>query len=492
MNNTQPYDVVVIGGGPGGYVAAIRAAQLGQRVAVIEREELGGICLNWGCIPSKSLLRNAEVLTLIKHAADFGISISGEVNADYAAAIKRSRGIVTTQVKGVAFLMRKNKIEVIKGTARLTARDRVAVSGGEGGDREVGAKNIIIATGSRVRMLPGVEVDGQRVITSREVWNLNDLPKRIVIGGSGPIGLEFATVFLSYGCEVTVVEMLSRAIPLEDVEMSEILSKAMTKRGLKLLTNTKVDGVQATGDGVTVRTSPTQVGQTVTVTGWDEQPQERTTEAGSGGPREIAADRFLLASGFVPNSGDLGLEEVGVTLNGRGFIEIDDQMRTSVPTIYAIGDVTGKLALAHVASAQGHVAAEVIAGHDTIRLDYNAMPKCTYTSPQVASIGLTEEQARQQHGEIKVGKYPFKPNGKAQALGELDGMVKIIGDATTGEILGAHLIGPEVTEMIGEFSLAKFLESTSEEIARAVHPHPTLSEVIAEAAMGVEGTAINI
>ncbi len=469
MSNEQPYDVVVVGSGPGGYVAAIRASQLGLRAAIVERESLGGICLNWGCIPSKALLRNAEIVNLFQHASDFGIAVS-EVKPDYGAAIGRAMGIVDKQVKGVGFLMRKNKIDVYMGEGRLTGRGQVVVKDAKGAETTLACKNVIVATGSRVRVIPGVEIDGKVVVSSREVWSVTDLPKRVVVLGAGPIGVEFATVLSSYGCEVTIVEMLPRIIPLEDKDSSQTLARAFAKRGITLLTNTKVDHVEVKDGVARVFVGP-------------------AGEA-TGEPKVLEADRVLYAVGFAPNSENLGLEALGVKIE-RGFIQVNDRMETTAPGIYAIGDVTGKLPLAHVASAMGEVAAEVIAGHPTITLDMQSMPRCTYSAPQVASIGLTEEQARAQ-GEVKVGTFPFRPNGKAQALGEVDGQIKIIADAHTGEILGAHLVGHDVTELIGEFSLARFLEATPEELARSVHPHPTLSEVIAEAALGVEGAPIHM
>jgi dihydrolipoamide dehydrogenase len=474
VSTETAYDVIVLGGGPGGYVAAIRASQLGLRAALVERESLGGICLNWGCIPSKALLRNAEVLSLIRHAADFGISV-GEVSADYAAAMARCHGIVEKQVKGVGFLMRKNAITVHMGEGRLLSPASVAVRAADGSETTLQTRNVIIATGSRVRALPGVPIDGKVVVSSREVWSVDTLPERVVILGGGAIGVEFATALQAYGASVTIVEMLPRIVPLEDQEMSEGLSRAFTRRGITLLTSTRVDGVGLEGEIARVRTSP--------------------ADGGTGKAAVLEADRVLFAVGFQPNTENLGLETLGVALD-RGFIRVDEQMRTSVPGIYAIGDVayqkgSMKLSLAHVASAMGEVAAEVIAGHPTIKLDMNSMPRCTYSTPQIASIGLTEEQARAQ-GEVHVGSFPFRPNGKATALGETDGQVKIVADAHTGEILGAHLLGADVTELIGEFSLARFLEATPEELARAVHPHPTLSEVIAEAALAVEGKPIHM
>ena len=470
MADGLTYDVVVVGGGPGGYVAAIRAAQLGLHAAVVERESLGGICLNWGCIPSKALLRNAEVLSLVNHAKDFGITV-GDVTVDYAAALQRCASIVEKQVKGVTFLMGKNKIDVHRGEGRLASASQVVVRDEQGAEKILQTRAVIIATGSRVRMIRGVTVDGSVVVSSREVWSVNDLPKDVVVLGGGPIGVEFATVFNAYGCNVTIVEMLPRLLPLEDKDMSNVLTRSFTRRGIKVLTGARVDRVDVV-DG-TARIAIEPAGEDSKVTS-----------------QVLEAQRVLYGVGFMPNSDNLGLEALGVAIN-RGFITVDDRMQTNVPGIYAIGDVTGKLPLAHVASAMGEVAAEVIAGHETIRLDMNSMPRCTFSAPQVASIGLTEEQARAQ-GEVRVGTFPFRPNGKAMALNEPDGQVKIVADAHTGEILGAHLVGPDVTELIGEFSLARFLEATPHELARAVHPHPTLSEAIAEAALGVEGQQINL
>lgn len=466
----QVYDLTVIGGGPGGYVAAIRAAQLGLKAAVVESDELGGICINWGCIPSKALLRSAEVLNLFHHAKEFGIS-ADNITADYGVAIDRCKQIATQQTRGVGFLMRKNKIDVVRGRGKLVGKDRVAVSGGADGDKELRSKNVIIATGSRVRPLAGVTVDGERIVSAKEIWGAKTLPKSILVIGAGAIGLEFATVFNAYGVEVTVVEFLPRVLPLEDEEMSAELAKLYTRRGIKVMTSTKVDSAEVKGDKVTVRLSPAPGGQ--------------------GQAQTVEVERVLLAAGFQPNSENLGLEDLGIATN-RGFITVDEHQQTNVPGVYAIGDVVGKIPLAHTAYAQAELAAEVIAGHATHPLDYDAIPRCTYTSPQVAAIGKTEAQAREGGREINIGKFPFRPNGKARALGELDGQVKIIADAQTGEILGVHMIGPDVTEMIAEFSLARTLEATPAEVAYAIHPHPTLSEAIAEAARAVEGAPLHL
>jgi dihydrolipoamide dehydrogenase len=467
----QVYDVAVIGGGPGGYVAAIRAAQLGLKAVVVEGEELGGICLNWGCIPSKAILKNADVLTTIAHAKDYGITV-GNVSADYGVAIDRCGKIIQTQVRGVNYLMKKNKIDVVRGRGKLVAKDRIAVSGGADGDKEVRAKHIVIATGSRVRSLPGVAIDGKQIISAKEIWGVKELPKSVLIIGAGAIGVEFATVYQAYGCEVTIVEFLPRVVPLEDEEMSAELAKQFTRRGIKLLMATKVDSAEVKGGKVAVKLSP--------------------APGGEGQAQTLEVDRVLLAAGFVPNSEDLGLDALGIATN-RGYITTNESMQTSVPTIYAVGDVTGKPPLlAHTAYAQAELAAEVIAGHQSYPIDYDAVPRATYSSPQIASIGKTEAQAREGGREIKVGKFPFRPNGKAQALGELDGQVKIVADAQTGEILGVHMVGPEVTEMIAEFAIARVLEATPAEIARSIHPHPSLSEVIAEAARAVEGQPIHL
>lgn len=486
----RDYDVVVIGGGPGGYVAAIRAAQLGLTVAVVEREALGGICLNWGCIPSKALLRNAEVLTLFGRASEFGITCDN-VTADYGSALARCRRIVDAQVKGVQFLMRKNNVDVIHGQGSLAAPDRVRVIAGPDDERELRTRNVIIATGSRVKPLPGVAIDGTHIISAREVWRVETLPRSVLIIGGGAIGVEFATVYAAYGCAVTIVEYLPRLLPLEDEEVSTALARSFVRRGITLLTATRVDEATVIGDRVAVRLSPVPGGETVQVNAWETQtPQRQVTTAGSGAARTVEVDRLLVGAGFLPNSEGLGLEALGVQI-ARGFIPVDDAMRTNVSGVYAIGDVTGVLPLAHVASAQGEYAAEMIAGHIRPPLDYDAMPRCIYSNPQIAAIGQTEAQARASGREIRVGAFPFRPNGKALALGETDGFAKIIADAQTGEILGAHLVGPDVTELIAELTLARALEATPTELARAVHPHPTLAEVIGEAARGVEGLAIH-
>jgi dihydrolipoamide dehydrogenase len=468
------YDVVVIGAGPGGYVAAIRAAQLGLRVGLVEKEALGGVCLNWGCIPTKALLRNAEVLSLVRQGKEFGFTVTG-LEADFGAAVDRSRKVSERLVKGVGVLMRNNKVEVIKGSAVVKAANSVEVALNEGGTRRLQASNVIVATGGKARTLPGITPDGApdggRVLTYREAIVLREVPASVVVIGAGPIGMEFAHVWHTYGADVTVVEMLPRVLPLEDEEVSAVVERAFKRRKVKVLTATRVEGLDTTDSGIQVRLTNGK------------------------GDQVLEAERVLIAIGVQPNSENLGLEKVGVRVE-RGHIVVDDYMRTNVPGVYAIGDVTGKLALAHVASAQGIVAVETIAGAQSGAslsegLDYEAMPRCTYCQPQVASFGLTEAQAVERGHEVQVGKFAFLANGKALSLGERDGFVKIVADAVSGEILGAHLVGPEVTELLPELVLARNWELTPEEIARSVHAHPTLAEAVMEAAHGVFGKPIH-
>jgi dihydrolipoamide dehydrogenase len=461
----QIYDIVVLGGGPGGYVAAIRAAQLGLKVALVEKEHLGGVCLNWGCIPTKSLLRNAEVVALLGRGKEFGFTLSG-FQADFGAAADRSRKVSERLVTGVGVLMRENGVDVVAGTGRLRSANEVEVALNEGGTQTLPARHVILATGSRARSIPGIAPDGRRILTSREAIVLRELPASVVVVGAGPIGMEFAHIWQAYGARVTVVEMLPRALPLEDEEVSAVVERAFKRRKVKLLTSARVQEIEPTGDGVRVRVSDGQ------------------------GEQSLEAERVLVAIGVAPNSEGLGLEEVGVALD-RGYVEIDEFMRTGVPGIYAVGDLTGKLALAHVASAQGIIAAEAIAGVGTRPLDYEALPRCTYCQPQVASFGLTEAQALERGYKARVGQFFFLANGKALGLGEREGFVKIVTDETSGEILGAHLVGPEVTELLPELVLARTWELTPEEIARSVHAHPTLSEALMEAAHGVFGHAIH-
>jgi dihydrolipoamide dehydrogenase len=464
----ENYDVVVIGAGPGGYVAAIRAAQLGQKTAIVDKQWLGGVCLNVGCIPSKALLKNAEVAhTLRERGKEFGFSFDN-LKLDYGVAVKRSRQVSDRLVKGVGFLMKKNNITVHIGTAKLTAKDTVSVTDKDGKVTELKAKNIIVATGASSAVPGAWKVDGEKVVTYYEAILQEKLPKSMIVIGSGAIGVEFSTVWSSYGVDVTIVEMLPRLVPLEDEEISTELDKAFKKRGIKSLLGHKVESVEATATGVKV------------------------TVSAEGATKVLEADQALVAIGFRPNSKGLGLEDVGVKLSERGFVEVDERMATNVPGIWAIGDVTGKLMLAHVGSAMGIVCAENIAGAETIKLDYEMMPRATYCQPQIASFGLTEVQAKERGYTVKVGRFPFQANGKALGLGDYAGWVKLIVDEKYGEILGAHMIGPEVTELLPELTLAHMLELTPHEIARNVHAHPTISEALMEAAHAAEGQPIHI
>lgn len=465
---TEAYDVIVIGAGPAGYVAAIRATQLGQKTAIVDKEWLGGVCLNVGCIPSKSLLKNADVAhTLRERGKEFGFSFDN-LKLDFDVAVKRSRQVSDRLVKGVGFLMKKNNIAVHMGTAHLPKSGTVTVTDGDGKQTELSAKNIIVATGASSTVPAGWEIDGERVVTYLEAILQEKLPKSVVIIGAGAIGVEFATIWSSYGVEVTLVEMLPHLVPLEDEEVSKELEKNFKKRGINFLTNHRVDGIEALKTKVKV-----------TVSSGDES-------------KVLEAEQALVAIGFRPNSKGLGLEALGVKVSERGFIEIDERMETNVAGLWAIGDVTGKLMLAHVGSAMGIVCAENIAGAETVTLDYEMMPRATYCQPQVASFGMTEAQAVERGYDVKIGRFPFQANGKALGLGEYAGFVKIVVDGKYGEILGAHMIGPEVTELLPELTLAHLMELTPNEIARNVHAHPTLSEVIMEAAHGAEGHAIHI
>jgi dihydrolipoamide dehydrogenase len=462
------YDVIVVGAGPGGYVCAIRAAQLGKKVAIVDKQWLGGVCLNIGCIPSKALLKNAELAhTLRERGKEFGFSFEN-LTLDFSVAVKRSRQVSDRLTRGVGFLMKKYNIDVHLGAAKFVAKDTLQVTAKDGKLTELKATDIVIATGASAALIPGVQADGKRIVTYGEAILQTSLPKSVVIIGGGAIGVEFATVWSSYGADVTIVEMLPRIVPLEDEEISAELGKAFQKRGIKLLTGTKVQSIQAGENGVTVKV------------------------VAPDGEKTLEAEQALVAIGFKPNTKDIGLETTGVALSPRGFIEIDERMATNVPGLWAIGDVTGKLLLAHVASAQGVICAENIAGAETITLDYPMMPRATYCQPQVASFGLTEAQAKEQGHTVKVGRFPFQANGKALGLGDYAGFVKLITDEKYGEILGAHLIGPDVSELLPELTLAQRMELTSAEIARNVHAHPTLSETLMEAAEGAEGHAIHI
>jgi dihydrolipoamide dehydrogenase len=462
------YDVIVLGAGPGGYVCAIKAAQLGKKTAIIDKQWMGGVCLNVGCVPSKALLKNAEVAhTLRERGKEFGFSFDN-LNLDYSSAVKRSRQVSDRLTRGISFLMKKNNITVHMGEARFSGPDSLTVTGKDGKVEELKAKNIVIATGAKAIMIPGLQADGERILTYSEAILQQTRPASAVIIGAGAIGAEFATVWNSYGSDVTIVEMLPRIVPLEDEEISTELGKVFNKRGIKTLTNTKVLGIEKTEKGVNVKVS------------------------GPDGEKVLAADQALVAIGFRPNSADLGLEKTGVNLSQRGFVEIDERMATNVPGIWAIGDVTGKLLLAHVASAQGIICAEHIAGVESTTLDYAMMPRATYCQPQVASFGLTEAQAKEKGYELKIGRFNFQASGKALGLGDYGGFVKIITDAKYGEILGAHMIGPDVSELLPELTLAQRSELTIEEISRNVHAHPTLSEVLMEAAHAAGGHPIHM
>ncbi len=462
------YDLIVIGAGPGGYVCAIRASQLGKKTAIIDREWLGGVCLNIGCIPSKALLKNAEVAHILQHRGkDFGFKATG-IELDYGAAVKRSRQVSGRLVKGVEFLMKKNGIDVFMGQAKMLDASTVAVEGGDGETQEIKAKDIVVATGARTMSIPGVELDGEQILSYREAILQETLPNSVVIVGAGPIGLEFATIWNAYGVEVTLVEMLSRIAPLEDEEASKELAKAFGRRKIRILTNTRVEKIEKAEGKVLVH-----------VTSGDEADV-------------IESEQALVAIGFLPNTDGLGFDTLGLTLTDRGAVEVDERMATSVSGIWAIGDVTGKLMLAHVASAMGIICAENIAGVETVTMDYEMMPRGIYSHPQVASFGLTEQQAQERGYEVKIGRFPFMANGKALGIGERDGWVKLVTDARYGEILGGHLVGPDVTELLPELTLAQMMELTPAEIARNVHAHPTLSEVLMEAAHDAQGHAIHM
>jgi dihydrolipoamide dehydrogenase len=465
---TEHFDVVVLGAGPGGYEAAIRAAQLGQSVAIVESKYWGGVCLNVGCIPSKALLRNAELAHVFNHeASTFGIS--GGVTFDFGAAYKRSRAVADRMSKGVHFLMRKNKIKEFEGWGTFTGPNAMTVAQGDGGQTEITFSHAIIATGATTRLLPGTQLS-ERVVTYEEQILTDNLPGSIIIAGAGAIGVEFGYVMANYGVDVTIVEFLDRMVPLEDAEVSAELARAYRKLGVKVLTGTKVEAIDDSGDKVKVTVSP----------------------AAGGEQQTLEADKVLQAIGFAPRTEGYGLDAAGVTLTDRGAIQIDDYCRTSVPHIFAIGDVTAKIMLAHNASAMGMVAAETIAGAETMPVDYANIPRATYCQPQIGSFGLSEEQAKAAGHEVKTAKFPFTANGKAHGLGEAVGFVKIVADAKYGELLGAHMIGPDVTELLPELTLAQKWDLTAAEVGRNVHAHPTLSEAIKEAIHGIEGHMINL
>jgi len=463
------YNVVILGAGPGGYVAAVRAAQLGQSVAIIEEKYWGGVCLNVGCIPSKALLKNADLAHTFNHKAEL-FGIRGDVQFDFGSAFDRSRKVAETHVKGIHFLMKKNKVTEYEGRGSFIDAKSIQVTKADGSQETVTFDNVIIATGSTVRLLPGVQLS-ENVVTYEEQILTRDLPGSIVIVGAGAIGMEFAFVLSNYGVKVTIIEFLDRALPNEDVEVSKEIQKQYKKYGIDILTSTKVEQIVDSGDKVTVSYSANA----------------------DGAKGSIEADKVLMSIGFAPRVEGFGLENTGVKLTERGAIDIDDHMRTNVEGVYAIGDVTAKLQLAHVAEAQGVVAAETIGGAETQTLgDYRNMPRATFCSPQVASFGLTEQQARDAGYDVKVAKFPFSANGKANGLGEPVGFVKLIADAEHLELLGGHLIGPDVSELLPELTLAQKWDLTALEAARNVHTHPTLSEGLQEAFHGLAGHMINL
>ena len=460
------FDVVVVGSGPGGYVAAIRASQLGLKVGVIERENLGGICLNWGCIPTKALLKSAQVFEYLKHPQEYGLHAEN-VGFDFGAVVQRSRGVADGMSKGVNFLMKKNKVEVIIGTGKLLAPNQVEVTKEDGTKETVEAKHILLATGARARELPALPIDTVKVIGYRKAMTLEQLPKRLVVVGSGAIGVEFAYFYRAMGTEVTIVEYLPRIVPVEDEEISRQMEKSYKKMGMTILTSAEVTGVDTTGEGcvVTVKTAK--------------------------GDQQIACDIVLSAAGVVTNLENLGLEELGIKVE-KGRILVDDLYRTNVAGVYAIGDITPGPALAHVASAEGIICVEAIAGHHPEPLNYQNIPGCTYAQPEIASVGFTEKEARDKGYDVLVGKFPFSASGKAAAAGVKDGFVKVIFDKKYGEWLGAHMIGANVTEMIAEVVVARKLETTGHEIIKSVHPHPTMSEAIMEATAAAYGEVIHL
>lgn len=463
------FDVIVIGGGPGGYVAAIRASQLGMKVAVVERESLGGICLNWGCIPTKALLKSAQVFEYIQHASDYGITVS-DAKADFGGMIKRSRGVADGMSKGIGFLFRKNKITAIMGTGKLVPGKKVEVTDADGTKKEYSAEHIIVATGGRAKELPNIPIDGKKIIEYRKAMSLEQQPKRMVVVGAGAIGVEFAYFYHAIGTEVTVVEFLEQGlVPREDAEVSKELTKIYQKSGIRVLGNTAVETVDTSGAGCKVTVKNRKDGAT----------------------EVIECDIVLSAAGVTPNTENIGLEALGVETD-RGIIKVDPFYRTNVAGIYAIGDVVPGPALAHVASAEGIICVENIAGHHPQPLDYNNIPGCTYCSPEIASVGYTEQAAKEAGYELKVGKFPFSASGKASAAGAKAGFVKLIFDAKYGELLGAHMIGMNVTEMIAEIVVARKLETTGHEMIKSVHPHPTMSEAIMEAAAAAYGEVIHI
>ena len=463
------FDLIVIGSGPGGYVAAIRASQLGMNVAIIERESLGGICLNWGCIPTKALLKSAQVFEYLNHAADYGIKVAG-AEADFGAMVGRSRNVADGMSKGVQFLMKKNKITVINGDAKLLRGKSVEVTTAEGKMEIYSAKNIIIATGGRAKELPNLKIDGTKIIEYRKAMSLPTQPKSMVVVGAGAIGVEFAYFYNSIGTKVTIVEFLDQGlVPREDEDISKELTKIYKKKGIRTLAGTAVESVDTSGDILKVKTKTKKDGK----------------------EEIIECDVVLSAAGVTPNTENIGLEALGIKTD-RGFIMVDDKFQTNVPGIYAIGDVLATQALAHVASAEGITCVEGIAGLHVSKIDYNNIPGCTYCSPEIASVGYTEAGAKEAGFDIKVGKFPFSASGKAKAAGAPEGFVKVIFDAKYGEWLGCHMIGMNVTELIAEAVVARKLETTGHEIIKSIHPHPTMSEAIMEAAAHAYGEVIHL
>ncbi|MBT3244840.1 MAG: dihydrolipoyl dehydrogenase [Bacteroidetes bacterium] len=461
------FDLIVIGSGPGGYVAAIRASQLGMKVAVVEKAELGGICLNWGCIPTKSLLKSAQVFDYIKHAADYGIVVNGDVEADFAKVIERSRTVADGMSKGIQFLLKKNKIEVITGFGKALRAGLVEVSTAEGETKELLCKNIIIATGARSRELSNLKQDGKKIIGYRQALTLAEKPASMVVVGSGAIGTELASFYNSMGTEVTLVEFMPQLVPNEDEEVSKALGRSLKKAGIKVMTKSSVESVDTSGllCKVSVKTKK--------------------------GEEIIEAEKVLSAVGITPNTENLGLEKAGINTE-KGYILVDEFYQTNIPGIYAIGDVIPGIALAHVASAEGIICVEKLAGHNPVPLDYNNIPGCTYTSPEVASVGYTEKGALEAGFDIKIGKFPYTASGKASAAGAKEGFIKLIFDTKHGELLGAHMLGANVTEMIAEIVVARKLEITGEELIKSIHPHPTMSEAIMEAAAAAYDEVIHL
>ena len=463
------FDLIILGSGPGGYVAAIRASQLGMKVAVVEKENLGGVCLNWGCIPTKALLKSAQVFDYIHHAKDYGITVNEPV-AEFGQMISRSRGVADGMSKGVNFLMKKNKITVIEGYGRLARGKKVVVTDKDGKKAEYSAEHIIIATGGRAKELPNIKIDGKKIIGYREAMTLPVQPKKMVVVGAGAIGVEFAYFYNTIGTEITVVEFMEQGLlPREDADISKELTKVYKKAGMKILANSSVEKIEMTDEGCSVIVKNRK----------DESVQT------------ITCDIVLSAAGVTPNTEDIGLEVLGIETD-RGMIKVDAYYRTNVSGIYAIGDVIPTQALAHVASAEGITCVEKIAGHHPEPIDYSNIPGCTYCWPEVSSVGMTEAQAKEAGYELKIGKFPFSASGKASASGAKDGFVKMIFDAKYGEFLGGHMIGANVTEMIAELVLAKKLESTGHEILKAIHPHPTMSEAVMEATAAAYDEVIHL